>query len=180
MKISEIASRTFVVLNTISIILIVCMHSIVSTNVFFDSIVLNFIFKGLSRTAVPVFFLISAYLFFVDFVPSKNYLDKIKKRWNTLMIPYFITIFIYFLFYYITQQIPFLRSFYEESKLVENYTMFQIIEKIFIVPINPSLWFLRDLFLIYLLSPIIYYLNSNNFISICLGGGYYLLYGFVS
>ncbi len=49
----------------------------------------NLISQEIARIAVPIFFLMSGYLFFAGFVWSKeNYLDKVKSRIKTLLIPF--------------------------------------------------------------------------------------------
>ena len=57
MKIDGRLSNTFYLLNVISILLIVCMHSVVPVKEVSSQIVVNFVFKGITRIAVPVFFL---------------------------------------------------------------------------------------------------------------------------
>lgn len=165
MKIDGRLSNTFYLLNVISILLIVCMHSVVPVKDVSSQIVVNFVFKGITRIAVPVFFLVSSCLFFRDYKDSL-YWHKIQKRFHSLMIPYFATILIYFIFYYCTQQIPGIRGFYNDDKLVENYAWTEILSKVFVVPINPALWFLRDLFVLYLFSPILYHINRNKYLSV--------------
>jgi len=165
MKIEGRLSNTFYLLNVISILLIVCMHSVVPVKDMSSSIVMNFVFKGITRIAVPIFFLVSSCLFFRDYTDSL-YCKKIKKRFRSLMIPYFTTILIYFIFYYCTQQIPAIRGVYNDDKIVENYTWTDFFSKVFIVPINPALWFLRDLFVLYLFSPVLYHINRNKYLSV--------------
>ena len=51
-----------------------------------------FISKVISHIAVPCFFFISGYLFFsnIVFFNKQTYLSKLKKRINTLFIPYLL------------------------------------------------------------------------------------------
>ena len=56
-----------------------------------NTLIQNFIGQGIVRIAVPMFFLISGYLFFYKFKPSKEaFLNKYKKRFKSLFIPYFL------------------------------------------------------------------------------------------
>lgn len=46
----------------------------------------------LAHIAVPIFFFISGYLFFIKtpILTKEIYIDKLKKRWNSLVIPYLL------------------------------------------------------------------------------------------
>lgn len=79
MKIDDRLSNTFYLLNVISILLIVCMHSVVPAKEVSSQIVVNFVFKGITRIAVPIFFLVSSCLFFRDYKDSL-YWQKIQKK----------------------------------------------------------------------------------------------------
>ena len=54
-----------------------------------NSVVQNFIGQGIVRVAVPIFFLISGYLFFYNFVPSmEKWKYKFKSRFHSLVYLY--------------------------------------------------------------------------------------------
>ena len=56
-----------------------------------NTLVQNVIGQGIVRIAVPMFFVISGYLFFYKFKPSTEaFISKYKKRFKSLFIPYFI------------------------------------------------------------------------------------------
>ena len=82
----------------------------------FNWIFQNFFSNGITRIAVPLFFIISGYLFFLQFQPTiENYFEKIKKRIKTLFIPYLIWSIIGVLLYFVLQTIPQSQSFFTNS-----------------------------------------------------------------
>jgi len=116
----------------------------------------NLFSYGITRIAVPLFFMISGYLFFLGFTNQKGVLiDKIKKRIKTIMIPYFFWTIMGVLFYFIIQSVPKLQPFFNK-KLVINYDFSDWINAIFVDLIPYQLWFLRDLIVLVFISFIIY------------------------
>ena len=121
----------------------------------------NFISNGLTRIAVPMFFLISGYLFFLDqkFGLNEIWL-KIKKRFKTLVVPYLIWTLFGLLLYFTLQSIPQSQSFFTK-KLIKDYTVLEWLNAIFNEPIPYQLWFLKDLIVMVFLSPMIYFAIKN-------------------
>lgn len=110
---------------------------------------------GITRVAVPCFFLISGYLFFIGFENGwnwKKYTQKLGRRVNTLLIPYLVwnvicafLIFVGSKMHLITQPV-----------LLQKLNLYDI----FISPINIPLWFLRDLIVVVVITPVLYYYIS--------------------
>jgi len=119
-----------------------------------------------ARIAVPLFFLISGYLIFYG-KPITNQL--IKRKWrsriNTLLIPYLIWNIVALGIQFIGQAIPLTSRFFTGSKFSIHTASFYSVADAFLGfdcgPINTPLWFLRDLMILTLLSPLIYYLVSK-------------------
>ncbi len=90
--------------------------------------------QTLVKVAVPAFFVMSGYLFFanVEKFTKTVYWQKIKRRTKTLLIPYIIW------------------------NLLMTVKLGKINLDIFIDPANMPLWFLRDLMVVSLLTPVIY------------------------
>ena len=105
----------------------------------------------ISRTIVPVFFLISGYLMFLNY---RNYslqwfVAKIKTRIRTLLLPYLIGIIVYYLFFNLGN---IFMSGIMSAGSSHNYNILTM----FWYPLpNAVLWFLRDLMVVVLLSPIV-------------------------
>lgn len=168
----KIVSEKITIMSLISMIMVIYIHSyninsidgVLSfqlENIFsiFNIFLQNLIVNGIARVAIPIFFIISGYLFFNQF-SMKSYTQKVLKRFHTLFIPYlfwsFLTVFIYF----VLQSIPEVQHFFKNT-LIVNYTLPELFNITWINPRNFPLWFLRDLMLLVLLSPIIYYFVIN-------------------
>lgn len=122
----------------------------------------------IARTCVPLFFFISGFLFFykTQIFTKNTYLQKLKKRIHTILIPYIIWNLVSILFYLCIQHIsPELQS--GNNKLICNYDLFDWFfafwDTNFIkhidgigMPINYPLWFIRDLMVVILFSPLLY------------------------
>lgn len=118
--------------------------------------------EEVTRIAVPLFFLISGYLFFRNFKRPLRYFfyQKMKKRFRTIFIPFLIFSVIGFLFIRVSLLcFPFL--FDGAYANVADFSLVDCLHTIFFQPIGTyHLWFLRDLFILILLSPAIYYVLS--------------------
>lgn len=169
----EYLSKKIKVVSFISIIMVAYIHAYnlkdrfllpttrISDSMSFTSFFQYFISNGLTRMAVPLFFAISGFLFFYNFVPSiNNFLTKYKKRFKSLFIPYILWCVLGLLFMFVVQ------IFYPSSStltngLIKNYKIPQYISSILLSTVSFQLWFLRDLFIYALLSPIIYFIVSK-------------------
>ena len=112
--------------------------------------------------AVPVFFLVSGYLFFRNCEFSKTaYKAKLKRRLHTLLIPFLLWNSLYL----IVRLIPLLIPAFAKISLCEfpgdiNFmsllsAFWNFNESGF--PIVVPLWFLKDLIVMSILSPLVYY-----------------------
>lgn len=116
----------------------------------------------IARISVPTFFFISGFLFFYKkaFTPY-TFLTKLKKRFRTLLIPYlFWNIIVIFLFFLI--QTFFSQMTSGNNPPIKDYSLINFLKDLWSgnngsnMPINNPLWFLRDLIVVSILSPIIY------------------------
>lgn len=128
----------------------------------------EFISCMLGRCAVPLFYVISGYLFFLK-VPDgmKSIYAKIQKRKRTLLIPYIIGCLFFVLFGVMIAITPGISKYVNGSIMpLFDEPLHQIICSIFYDSGNGSpcafqLWFLRDLILIVATSPIWYLLLKH-------------------
>ena len=90
--------------------------------------------ETLVKVAMPTFFVMSGYLFFGNVTKwnAKIYWNKQRRRAKTLLVPYIIW----------------------NIAMAVKLKTFSL--SIFIEPANMPLWFLRDLMIVSLLTPIIY------------------------
>lgn len=167
MKMNDYVSRKLKILSFISILMVIFIHMYYAEG---DSyIILNEIERIVGQRfcsiAVPLFFLMSGYLFFLK-MPNGVYSikDKLKKRVRTLLIPYIIANTLTFIFYlvlnFIALKIPYIAA-------VVNFRVFDvvsagvwpIVKLVFLdPPIAFQLWFIRDLMVVMVFSPAIWFL----------------------
>lgn len=117
----------------------------------------------LARLAVPVFFFISGYLFFIK--PEYNlgtWVKKLHKRVYTLLFPYMIWNTIYIVLSWLGQQ--FLPQYSSgNNKLINDYQITDFLSCFWSrtgiggSPIDYPLWFIRDLMIVIIFSYVILY-----------------------
>jgi len=125
----------------------------------FNSFLQNFIENGISRMAVPTLFLISGYLFFstIKTGSKQEFIDKFKKRFKTLVLPYLFWSLFGILLFFVLQSLPASKPFFTKG-LIRDFSIVQWLHTIFVLPIAAQLWFIRDLIVIIVFTPIIYQL----------------------
>ena len=103
--------------------------------------------QTIARLAVPLFFCMSGYLFFrnIERLTLTTYFEKVKKRFHTLVIPYVIWNILATLY----------SAFVKHEKL-PNVAL-DLFSFVFLSPADFPLWFMRDLIMLVLLSPLVYY-----------------------
>lgn len=122
----------------------------------------------IARVAVPLFFFISGYLFFYkqQGFTFQLYKSKIKKRVKTLFIPYLAWNIIGIILIFTSQLL--MPDFLADKKSLLTYRWYEYIllfydttlidvNEIGHFPVCNQLWFIRDLMIVTLFSPIIYY-----------------------
>jgi len=134
----------------------------------------SFFSNVLPRIGVPLFFLMSGYLFFRSGLTRNSYKSKLKKRALTLLVPYILWNIIAIVRDTI-KNLPIFTSFAPEAGAVEwsvsnfigcfwdyqKYGIFRDVEQAvdagMIYPEDFPLWYVRDLMIVILLSPLFYY-----------------------
>lgn len=122
---------------------------------FWDSSVCDFIVilfsHGIAKVATPCFFLISGYLFFLGFEGRwgwQIYCQKLRRRVFTLLVPYIAWNLIRAFLLYIGSEMHWIY----QTELLQKLNPYDI----FISSIDSPLWFLRDLIVVIVLSPILF------------------------
>lgn len=108
-----------------------------------------------SRIAVPFFFVISSIL-----MHSKTFTwtNNIKKKNKSLLVPYFIFISLYIMIFFIAQSIPYTSKYFSNyDNVIRNWGFIEWVDAYVgkisrNVPFNVALWFVRDLFILNILS----------------------------
>ena len=123
-----------------------------------------FVSEGIARTAVPLFFMISGYLFFRGGWSWGKYGSKLKRRINTLLIPFLFWNLATLGAYLFERRIPQARAYvYGSFWLPSNYSSFlSYINALFGItlkyPIAFQFWFIRDLMALVVLAPLVHFL----------------------
>lgn len=128
----------------------------------------------LTHVCVPVFFLISGNLFFRGLKKWKYsvFLQKIRRRCKSLLLPYIIWNSISILFYlflvYRKGGFDDVWGFFEERSILKLYWNYEILNvdrlnwlggsRLDTAPFCTPLWFLRDLMVVCVFSPFLWYL----------------------
>lgn len=113
------------------------------------------------RLSVPLFFFIAGYLFFYRTNWSIGvYREKLRRRIRTLLIPYLFWNFLIIMLYFIAQTLPPTAELFSgANKLIRDYTFSDFIAAFWQgnsgYPISFQFWFIRDLMVIVLLSPLV-------------------------
>lgn len=159
MNISTKQSNKIKILSFCSIIFVVWMHAYYLESERWPIIYFAQKFVALfADFAVPLFFIISGFLFFTNFNKvggtANFFISKIKKRMRTLILPYVIwcTLFI--------AEIFIIGSFIDLNTDYFAYcrqgSWWNFLLYVYFKPAAFHLWFVRDLFIVILCSPIIY------------------------
>lgn len=147
------------------------------TNGLFDTIKILFS-EGICIISVPIFFVISGFLFEAHFCRCQwsfcNYKEYIIKKLARLVVPYLLWNVLFLVAFYLLR----LAGDFIETGSV-NYSFCEYVGEnkgfqLFAYgnegyPINYPLWFVRDLIIVNLLYPILYFLNQYS------GGGILLI-----
>lgn len=122
----------------------------------------KFFFDKVLAVRIPLYFFISGYLFFnrADDFTKKDYFKKIRRRTDTLLIPYVSWVILTALILSLARIL--LPNFMNpEGKVIFEWGLEEIYYSFWSGPEPKPLWYIRDLFCIMLLSPVLYFLISR-------------------
>lgn len=154
----EKVSNYITYLNVILTIMIVLLHSDCSYMLDNQAYISIGVFRALNTIydlAVPSFFIISAYLFYININDLKaQYLSKIGGRISSLIIPYFIYSFLWMFMYTLLGLLPGIGDMIPDSAI--NSSLTENVIAFLRADYDPPIWYLRTLFGLQLISPLIY------------------------
>lgn len=148
MKISAYLSKKINILTFLLTVQIVILH----TNMAMlctggISFLQQLITAELTRIAVPLFFIISGFLFFINYNGTfEDYKRKIISRTRSLLIPYLLFLLCGSIIVFVIEETHTISTF---IGIIKNGIMYS-------PPIFYPLWFLRDLYIMVLFSPLVY------------------------
>lgn len=173
-KMSPYMSDKLRILSFLSIILVLYVHMYYTEGEHMSGlrVVENFWRWGLCPVAVPLFFVISGYLFFLHCPTGVNSIwPKLHKRARTLLVPYLIMNTLALLFYVLNLIIDYVPALGRvvNFRILETMQGSGVVQSLFGFywsdPVAFQLWFIRDLLVVILFAPIIYcilkYVSKN-------------------
>ena len=116
----------------------------------------------LGETGVPIFFIFSGYLFFLS---NKNYTEKLRSRFHTLLVPYILWNLILLSLYLVLNTIGYPQNI--NGKSIVDYSIIDYLRLFWdrgsydngnFVPLLCPLWYIRNLIIMSILSPLLYYI----------------------
>lgn len=153
------------VLSLFSIVLVIYIHMFYTEGIGMPifEFVSTFLGGSICAVAVPLFYIISGYLFFLKAKSLVSIKDKMKKRVRTLLIPYLLANTLTFIFYVALNLLSRMNAALNSVvnfKVLDtfNHGFLLVLSDIYWGPIAFQLWFVRDLMIIVLFSPLIYLL----------------------
>jgi surface polysaccharide O-acyltransferase-like enzyme len=132
------------------------------------SFVRNLISQGIARVAVPMFFLMSGYLFFQGYDGSmRAYGRKLQKRVRTLLVPFLLWNTATLMVYAAGEAIPATRVYFANKYWppVRSFTLRDYANAFLGLTTKYTMsfqfWFIRDLMVLALLAPLFYLLRRR-------------------
>lgn len=123
-----------------------------------------FFFKeSITRFAVPMFFMLSGMVFFKDYDNNK-YINKIKSRLFTIVIPYLLWNTIWMIYDIICSYAYPFKNFVGREPFALDFI--NILKGVFFYECNAPFWYIFDLIIFSLAAPLINFIIRNKYIGI--------------
>lgn len=169
MEISYYLSRKIKILSFLAIYMVVTIHTAMpqANDLKFFDFFQRFIGDFICRLYLPLFMTISGFLFYANITKTskKIWFEKYKRRFKSLLIPYIIWNLLFVAQLAILQFNPITSSWISDG-LTPFISSGSILYSTWVVlthPANLPLWFVRDLMIIVIFTPLIYYLVKSKF-----------------
>ena len=157
--VSPAISKRFDVLRTLLVIFIVAVHSEKGLQAYYAHVpdalrALLVVFPhNVFRLCVPIFFSISGYLFYLTYKPTTAaYGRMLVKKTRTILLPYLLFNALTIALIFIFNKVPYIgdiNGLYREGVLKYLFGLYRF-------PAVYPLWFLRDLYVYFILAPVFY------------------------
>ena len=157
MNIDKKTSGTLMIANLAATILVIAIHyNTKSSAEGLNYLVQEYLTNGIARIAVPFVALMSGF-FMAKTILKKPYTEIIYNKSKTLLIPYLLGSSTVLLAYLAKEYF-----YYANSSL--NISFQWLIKAIFIRPESEQFWFLRDLIILTIATPILININRNMYV----------------
>lgn len=123
----------------------------------------------LPLVAVPMFFIFAGYLFFfgVDSFGSGIYLRRLRSRFRSLLVPYLFWTLLYCVVILLAENVPALHDVSNSFKRPDGFGITSLwaardsYDSLICFPIAMQFWFIRDLMVCVVLSPLYWFLITR-------------------
>lgn len=165
---TQYLSNKLSVLYTVLIVMVVYIHSsyIEANQYDIARFLQNLTGGGICRIANCLFFCISGYLFARNIHSVNDIWPKLLKRARTLLLPYILWNIIFVLWYVVIDSLPGISAF-SNTHIIEvyaNQSVGETLYSLFIAPAAFQLWFLRDLMVMLLFTPLLWWIVRKQWI----------------
>lgn len=127
----------------------------------------HFIGYTVAQIAVPGFFMISAYLFYRNFT-WKKLSEKWLSRVRSILVPFILWNGIYYLGYVLASRLPFVTDVVGKGSVPFHFLA--AVDAVLHYTYNYVFWYLYQLILLILLTPVIYFVLKQKYIGVCVLG----------
>ncbi len=137
---NKLESNKITIMYFLMSVLVILIHSVnneTKFQAFFSE-------NGIGQFAVPMFFFISGFLFFRNISSIEGVKSKLRKRVRTVLLPYLLWNLIYYA----------INLLYKPGS---GISIISIYDAAFNYTYNPSFWFVCQLILLNVISPLLYY-----------------------
>ena len=149
MRISNYLSDKIKILSFLLTVLIVILHAnMANLCIGGVSFLQEVMTAEVTRIAVPLFYLTSGFLFFINYQNTwDDYMRKLRARTRSLLIPYVLFLLCGSLAMFVLEHVYTIDALW---KIIKHGILYS-------PPIFYPLWFLRDLYVMVLIAPIVYW-----------------------
>ncbi|CAN5785643.1 hypothetical protein BH09PSE5_BH09PSE5_41260 [soil metagenome] len=155
-RLSAPLSNALTTANVIGTLLVVAIHYTsrerAGDNPSWNYLFQEFLCNGLSRVAVPFFAFASGLFLALQYAKSMPYTEAVGRRIPTILVPYLLAALFFMAFLHGSVALAGL------STPADPATLFN---QLFIRPFSFQFWFLRDLILLIVLSPLLIHRNAS-------------------
>jgi surface polysaccharide O-acyltransferase-like enzyme len=157
--VSPEVSRRFDVLRTLLVVFVIGIHAEKVLQAYYTDIpdmlraYLAIFPHNVFRLAVPLFFSVSGYLFFLTYKPDvASYGRMVVKKTRTILVPFLLFNAITLLLIQVFNKVPYIGDYH----MVDTDGYLKLLLGLYRYPVVYTLWFLRDLYIYFLLAPVFY------------------------
>ncbi|HPJ43464.1 MAG TPA: acyltransferase [Spirochaetota bacterium] len=160
---NQVVSKTINIIRFPLMLLIVVIHAYSPGDNTGFNYLQTFFSQVIARIAVPLFFIISSFLLFFNYSLNRSIIfEKLSKRVKTLLVPFLFWNLVVFGLYLLLQELPFAQKFSNSNlPVLSDLTFDEYLGFLFIHPIANQFWFIRDLMILVVLSPLIYLITKK-------------------